>query len=85
RVIAGHTGLHPPPADDDAETRYTDLYYQGHRLRAVVLQRREPRLQIVVAQTTTTRSALLRQLVTYSIAPHVLLLLGLVVWLRRVV
>jgi two-component system sensor histidine kinase TctE len=85
RVIAGHTGLHPPPADDDAETRYTDLYYQGHRLRAVVLQRREPRLQIVVAQTTTTRSALLRQLVTYSIAPQVLLLLGLVVWLRRVV
>ncbi|CAM3955585.1 sensor histidine kinase [Roseateles saccharophilus] len=85
-LIAGHAGLHPPPAEDDsADTRYTDLNYQGQTLRAAVLERREPRLQIVVALTTTSRSALLRRLVTYSIAPQVLLLLGLVAWLRRAV
>ncbi|MCY4757056.1 sensor histidine kinase [Pelomonas aquatica] len=86
RLIAGHAGLHAPPADDDgAEVRYTDLVFQGQKLRAVVLERREPAVQIIVALTTTSRSALLRQLVTYSIAPQVLLLLGLLAWLRRAV
>lgn len=84
--IAGHSGLRLPPADREGpDTRYVDLSYQGQTLRAVVLERREPGLQIIVALTTTSRSAMLRRLVTYSVAPQVLLLLGLVAWLRRAV
>lgn len=84
-LIAGHASLRPPPADDAAESRYVDLHYQGRDLRAVVLERSEPPVQIVVALTTNSRTTLLHRLVTYSIAPQVLLLLGLIAWLRRTV
>ncbi|MBV8035783.1 sensor histidine kinase N-terminal domain-containing protein [Roseateles sp.] len=85
RLIAGHAGLRAQPADDGGDSHYTDLRYQGQELRAVVLSRDTPPAQIVVALTTSSRRALLRRLVAYSVVPQVLLLLGLMLWLRRAV
>jgi len=42
-------------------------------------------VRIIVALTTNSRSALLRQLVLFSAAPQVALLLGLVLWVRHIV
>ncbi|MFG6485902.1 sensor histidine kinase [Roseateles sp. BYS78W] len=86
RLVAGHAGLRAGPIGSDSEWHYTDLLYQGQNLRAIVLQRSQPApVQIIVALTTTSRSALLRQLVLFSAAPQVVLLLGLTLWVRRIV
>lgn len=85
-LIAGHAGLEPPGGrDDGSEWRYADLHYQGQMLRAVVLERAQPPARIVVALTTASRQDLLRRLIGYSVVPQVLLLLGLMLWLRRAV
>jgi two-component system sensor histidine kinase TctE len=85
-LIAGHASLPPlEGADDGSEWRYADLQHQGQTLRAVVLQRDQPPVRIVVALTTSSRRDLLRRLVLFSTAPQVLLLLGLLWWLRRTV
>jgi two-component system sensor histidine kinase TctE len=86
RLVAGHAGLGPGPGGTPGpdEWRYEDLRYQGQDLRAVVLRREQPApIQIIVALTTHSRRLLLRQLALYSLAPQVLLLLGLLLWLRR--
>lgn len=86
RLIAGHPGLRPPANFDTSEPHHVDLAYQGQNLRAVVLKRDQPvPVWIVVALTTRSRQALLRELVLFSMAPQALLLLGLTWWLRRVV
>ena len=85
RLIAGHSGLVPPnESRSDAEIEFIDLHYKDQRLRAVSLNRETPLpARVVVALTTRSRSELLRKLMLYSVAPQVLLLFALAVWLRR--
>lgn len=85
-VMAGHPGLHAPLPDGSARTRFSEVSYQGKTLRSVVLRRNEPGpFVVVVAQTMGSRNALLHNVLLYSVAPQVLLLLVLVGWLRRII
>ncbi len=85
QLIAGHEGLGPGRASD-ADVEFIDLDYKGQVLRAVVLNRDQPApLRVVVALTTHSRSELLRKLLLFSAVPQVVLLIGLAVWLRRVI
>ncbi|WP_341481330.1 sensor histidine kinase [Variovorax terrae] len=85
-LVAGHAGLQTPPLLDETAYRFSDISYQGKNLRAVTLHRLEPlEFDVVMAQTTLSRNALLRRLLTYSIVPQVLLLLLLAAWLHRAI
>jgi two-component system, OmpR family, sensor histidine kinase TctE len=83
-IIAGHPGLHAPRPQGDALIRFSEITYQGKNLRSVVLLRNEPAaFEVVVAQTMGSRTALLHNVLVYSVAPQVLLLILLAWWLRR--
>lgn len=85
-VLAGHPGLRAPLPDTPARTRFSEISYQGQTLRSVVLRRNEPGpFVVVVAQTMGSRNALLHNVLLYSVAPQVLLLLLLAAWLRRII
>jgi len=85
-VMAGHPGVHAPLPEGVARTRFSEISYQGQTLRSVVLLRSEPGpFRVVVAQTMGSRNALLHNVLLYSVAPQVLLLLLLAGWLRRII
>lgn len=85
-VVAGHPGLHAPRPVGEDRVQFSDINYQGRRLRGVVLLRNEPvSFEVVVAQTTRSRTALLHNLLLFSVAPQVLLLFLLAWWLRRTI
>jgi two-component system sensor histidine kinase TctE len=84
RVVAGTEGLHPAVAGAGAAAEVIDAVFNGTRVRAATVRREEPRpFAVVVAQTTIGRGELLRQLLAYSVAPQVVLLLLIGWWLRR--
>lgn len=85
-MVAGHPGLRAPQPEGDARVRFADVTYQGYSLRGVMLRRIEPaRFDVVVAQTTGSRSALLKNLLQYSVVPQLVLLVLLAWWLRRAI
>lgn len=88
-LLAGHAGLHMPDEDaspDAPPFRFANISYEGKPLRAVRLQRNDPlAFEVVMAQTTQSRSALLRSLLLYSVIPEVLLLVVLAAWLSRAI
>jgi len=85
-LVAGHAGLHTPPIRGARDYQFSDIAYQGKDLRAVTLHREEPtEFDVIMAQTTLSRSTLLRRLLLYSIAPQVVLLLVVAWWLRRAI
>jgi len=85
-VVAGHPGLHAPRPVGEDRVQFGDISYQGRRLRSVVLLRDEPvNFEVVVAQTVRSRTALLHNLLLFSVAPQVLLLFLLAWWLRRAI
>ena len=85
-VLAGHPGLRAPLPDDEASSRFSDIYYHGQPLRSVVLRRRESMgFDVVVAQTRGSRNALLHKVLSYSVVPQFVLLAGLAFWLRRAI
>lgn len=85
-VVAGHAGLHAPRPGGADRVQFSDISYQGRRLRSVVLLRSEPvSFEVIVAQTTRSRTALLHNLLLFSVAPQVLLLFLLAWWLRRAI
>lgn len=85
-VLAGHPGLRAPRPEGEARSRFSDIVYRGQELRAVVLRRSEPaRYEVVVALTTGSRAALLRNVLLYAVVPQVALLMLLAWWLRRVI
>ena len=89
RLLAGQPGLLVPPIDEDenagtAEERFVALSLNGVPLRGVVLRRSDPvPLRIVVALTTSSRTALLNRLIVFASLPQLLLLVGLAIWLRQ--
>ncbi|RZL57877.1 MAG: HAMP domain-containing protein [Variovorax sp.] len=85
-LVAGHAGLQAPLPVDGARYRFSDIVHNGKNLRAVVLDRPEPDgFRVIVAQTTRTRGAMVERLLVYSLAPQLVLLLVLAVWLWRVI
>jgi two-component system sensor histidine kinase TctE len=85
-MLAGHPGLRVPDAGYEASSRFVDIHYNGQSLRSVVLRRHEPMdFEVVVAQTQGSRDALLHKVLWYSVAPQLLLLVGLTFWLRRII
>lgn len=85
-VVAGHPGLHAPRPVGADRMQFGDISYQGRQLRSVVLLRSEPvSFEVVVAQTIRSRTALLHNLLLFSVAPQLLLLFLLAWWLRRAI
>jgi len=84
-LLAGHAGLLAPGPAEGVRYRFSDIDYQGHPLRAVVLNHDEPpnAFRVVIAQTTRARNALIERLLAYSLAPQLVLLALLAVWLWR--
>jgi two-component system sensor histidine kinase TctE len=83
-IIAGHPGLRAPRPQGAAQTLFSEITYLGKDLRTVVLLRTEPGpFAVVVAQTMGSRTVLLHNVLLYSVAPQILLLMLLAWWLRR--
>jgi two-component system sensor histidine kinase TctE len=85
-LISGQPGLNAPLPQEGARYRFSDVEFDGKVLRAVVLRPVvEPGVpvpyRLVIAQTTLSRTALVRRLLGYALAPQVLLLMLLAVWL----
>ncbi|MFN7445341.1 MAG: sensor histidine kinase [Curvibacter sp.] len=82
-VMAGHPGLRAELPLSSATIRFSEIFYQGRALRAVSVRQEEPDdFVVTVAQTTRSRKALLRDVLFYSVAPQLTLLILLAVWLR---
>jgi len=85
-LISGQAGLKAPLPGGGARYRFSDVDYEGNTLRAVVLEHdAEPGIsmpyRVVIAQTTLSRTALVRQLLGFALAPQILLLMLLAIWL----
>ncbi len=85
-LIAGEMNLRPAYVADNAAYRFDDIDFRGRRLRAVTLHREQPEpFDVIVAETTVSRGSMLQRLLLFSIAPQMLLLVALSVWLRRAI
>jgi len=85
-LLAGHAGLHAPSPEDGGAYRFSDISYQGRPLRAVVLRTAKPQpFDVVMAETTRSRSKLLGSLLLYAIVPQLFLLVLLAIWLGRAI
>jgi two-component system sensor histidine kinase TctE len=66
--------------------QFNTVSLSGRELRTVALHRSQPAVfTVVIAQTTASRSRLLRRMLAYSAVPQVLLLVFLTWQLRRVI
>jgi two-component system, OmpR family, sensor histidine kinase TctE len=84
RLVAGRPDLQLSVGHAPDAFHFADLAFAGRLLRAVALHSESPAgFDVVVAQTTTSRNAALRQLMAFSLLPQVLLLGLLAAWLRR--
>lgn len=85
-LLAGEPGLTMRPEVLQLAHRYGELQLNGQTLRAVTLHRNEPiPFDIVVAETQVGRTALLRRLLLYSLAPQLILLALVAWWVTRLV
>lgn len=89
-LLAGHSGLRDETsvAQMDqglqATPQWRDGVYLGKDVRIVSITRDVPaRYTVLVAQTTASRSEMLRSLSLWSLLPQLLLLTALAWWLRR--
>ena len=87
-LISGQAGLNAPLPAEGARFRFSDVNHDGKVLRAVVLDHdADPGLlmpyRVIIAQTTLSRAALVRQLLGFALTPQALLLVLLAVWLWR--
>jgi two-component system sensor histidine kinase TctE len=74
------------PLEGDSSYRFGEAVVDGASLRSVTMHRELPTpFDVNVAQTTTARDALLRQLLLYSVLPDLALLGALAWWLRRTI
>lgn len=85
-LLAGHPGLPLPPGGATGAPFFTDLMFHQQALRAVVVTRQRPApFRVVVGQTTRSRSSQFDRLLFLSVAPQILLLVLLALWLRRAI
>lgn len=86
RLLAGHPGLGLPALPSRHAPHFTELDFQNQPLRAVVIARSQPTpFKVVVGQTTRSRNSHFDQLLFVSIAPQILLLVLMALWLRRAI
>ncbi|MDB5883761.1 MAG: histidine kinase [Ramlibacter sp.] len=84
--IAGEQGLPPARIPEGASYQFSELPFQGTRVRSVTMRRDEPvPFTVVMAQTTASRTQLLQQLLIYSGLVQLWLLVVLAWWLRRII
>lgn len=84
--LAGNASLPAPAPGEDDAYRFSDINYHGRTLRAVRLRADSPQpFEVITAQTTRSRSGLLRGLMLYSVISQALLLLLLALWLHRAI
>lgn len=85
-VMAGHPGLHAPMPRSPDKVLFSETAYVGQPLRTVtVVQDKPGSFTVMVGQTTRSRRALLRDVLTYSVVPQIALLMLLAVWLRGII
>jgi two-component system sensor histidine kinase TctE len=85
-LVAGQPGLHNAAAPDRGPYRFSDINLNGRAVRAVALHVTEPSpFNVIVAETTQSRTHALQRLLAYSIVPQLVFLLGLGAWLRRAI
>jgi two-component system sensor histidine kinase TctE len=86
RLLAGHPGLQLPVLSAGHAPHFTEMDFQNRQLRAVVIERSQPALfRVVVGQTTRSRNSQFDRLLFASIAPQLVLLGLLALWLRRAI
>ena len=86
RLLAGHPGLRLPALPESHAPYFTETDFQNQNLRAVVISRAQPTpFKVLVGQTTRSRSSQFDRLLFFSIAPQILLLVLLGLWLRRTI
>ena len=84
-LVAGHAGL-PGKLETTGQPVFDTLDYQNRSLRSVTIHREHPvDFYVVMAQTTTSRDRLLQRLLAFSMAPQIVLLMGLALWLQRAI
>ena len=84
QFVGGHAGLRPPALPANVTSQFSDIFFQGRAMRSVSLRRTEPvEVEIVMAQTSATRTRLLQRMLIYSAIPQAVLLIFLAWWLRR--
>lgn len=85
-LVSGHPWLRAERQSPDAEFEFSNASYMGKSLRVVSVHKDEgPGYQVIMAQTTRSRTALLQRVLLYSLLPQALLLLLLEWWLRRAI
>lgn len=85
-LLAGHPGLGLPQLSDGQTVRFTEMPFHHQDLRVVVIARARPTpFKVVVGQTTRSRNSHFDRLLFFSIAPQILLLGLLALWLRRAI
>lgn len=86
RLVTVQGGLQLPYLQTGVGHRFSNMTLHGRELRIVAVTRSKPvELTVVMAQTTASRTGLLRRMLAYSAVPQVLLLLFLAWQLRRVI
>ncbi len=86
RLLAGHPGLDLPWLPIDHAPHFSEVAFQNQQLRTVVISRTRPSIfKVVVGQTTRSRNSQFERLLFFSIAPQILLLGLLALWLRRAI
>ena len=85
-LVAGLAGLQAPEEAPGSPSSFGDIVHGGKALRAVRLHREQPLpFDVVVAATTTGRTAVLQRLLAWTVAPQLVLLVLLAWWLRRAI
>jgi two-component system sensor histidine kinase TctE len=86
QLLAGHPGLKLPEDSALTSPHFSEVMFQNKVLRAAVLARQHPLpYTVVVAQTTSSQDRIFQRLLFISVAPQVLLLIWLALWLRRAI
>ena len=86
RLLGAHGGLELPFLPAGPSHQFNTVSLSGRELRTVSLHRNQPaEFTVVMGQTTTSRTSLLRRMLVYSAVPQVLFLVFLAWQLRRVI
>ncbi len=85
-LLAGHPALGLPALPAGKSPYFAEAMLHNQNLRVVVINRQRPvPFKVVVGQTTRSRVDQFDRLLFFSIAPQILLLLLLALWLRRAI
>ena len=85
-LVSGQPWLRAERQSMDAGFEFSNASYLGKMLRVASVYRDDrPAFQVVMAQTTRSRTALLQRMLVFSLVPQAMLLLLLAWWLRHAI